>query len=72
MFKMLMNKDYLVIVLMAVATFLMLYTNPVSLQNKRYHTDGTACPDASWHSLILLLIGTGIYVFIHKYTCRMH
>ena len=66
---MLINKDYLVIALMALAAFLMLYYNPAALQNKRYKANGDACPNPSWHALILLLIGTGLYVFFHKYKC---
>lgn len=69
MFELFMNKDYLVIVLMALTTFLLIHTNPVSLQNKRYHADGNTCPDAAWHSLIILLVGTGLYTFFHKYQC---
>jgi hypothetical protein len=69
MFEMLMNKDYLVIALMALAAFLLSYFNPAGLQNKRYKANGDQCPNASWHGLILLLIGTGLYVFFHKYKC---
>ena len=69
MFEMLMNKDYLVIALMALAAFLLLYFNPAALQNKRYQANGNTCPNASWHALVLLLIGTGLYVFFNKYQC---
>ena len=71
MFEMFMNKDYLVIALMALAAFLMLHANPEALQNKRYKHGGNSCPDASWHALILLLIGTGLYAFFHKYQCLL-
>ena len=64
-----MNKDYLVIVLMALAAFLLIYFNPSGLQNKRYKANGNACPNASWYGLLLLLIGTGLYVFFKKFKC---
>lgn len=69
MFDMLMNKDYLVIVLMALTAFLLIQLNPAAFQNKRYQVNGNTCPNASWHGLILLLVGTALYVFLHKYKC---
>ena len=69
MFEMLMNKDYLVILLMALVSFLLIYFNPAALQNKRYMANGDSCPNASWHALVLLVIGTGLYVFLNKYKC---
>ncbi len=68
---MLMNKDYLVITLMALVSFLLLYFNPAALQNKRYKANGNTCPNASWHGLILLALGTALYVFLHNYQCML-
>ena len=69
MLDMFMNKDYLVIVLMALVAFLLIYANPQALQNKRYKHKGNACPNASWHALLLLAIGTAIYVGVNKLSC---
>ena len=66
-----MNKEYLVVVLMAVAVFLLLHFNPAGFQNKNYDATGNECPNASWHALILLLFGTCLYVFVNKYQCSL-
>lgn len=67
MLKMFKSKDYLVVLLMALAAFVLLSLNPSALQNKRYKVDGDSCPDASWHALLLLLIGTAAFVYIRMY-----
>lgn len=69
MFEMFMNKDYLVIVLVALTAFVLSYMNPASLQNKRYHHDGDSCPNPSYYGLILLAVGTGLYYLVHNMKC---
>ena len=69
MFDIFMTKDYLVIALMSLTAFLLLSLNPVSLQNKQYDAKGNACPNAYWHALILLAVGTGLFFFFKKFTC---
>lgn len=64
-----MNKNYALVVLMVVSTFILLQLNLPNLQNKLYHKNGTACPDAAWTSLILLVVGTVMYLFINNYSC---
>lgn len=62
-----MTTEYYMIVTMAVISFVLLYLNPVSFQNKTYHINGTECPDALWHSLLTLLIGTLIFLFVNNF-----
>lgn len=69
MFEVLMTKDYLVVALMALTAFLLLYFNPPVFQNKHYKAGGNSCPNASWHALLLLAVGTALYIFINKYSC---
>ena len=71
MFEMFMNKEYLVIVLMALTVFFLLYINPAEFQNKRYKVNGNGCPNASWHALILLVVGTILYFLVNKYQCNL-
>jgi hypothetical protein len=65
MFKLLMSKNYLVIVLLLVVTFILLQLNPVALQNKRYKLLGDSCPNPLWYTVILWLVGTTMYIGAH-------
>lgn len=70
MFKELKSKEYLVIVLLAVFVFVMLLTNPQSLQNKNYKLNGDACPNPAWHAIIVLLVGTALFLFVSRYQIK--
>ena len=69
MFDVLLNKEYMIIALMALFSYILLSLNPAVFQNKRYKADGNDCPNAAWHAFVLLLIGTGMYVGCKKYAC---
>lgn len=64
MLEILMNKNYYIIAAVAVLAFVLLYLNPVTFQSA-----SSLCPSPFYHSLLLLLVGTGLYVFFEKYQC---
>lgn len=68
MFDELKSKEYLVIVLLAVLVFVLLLTNPQSLQNKNYRADGDQCPNPMWHAIVVLVVGTVLFMFFSRYT----
>jgi hypothetical protein len=70
MFDLFFNKNYLLILILAVVLFLQLYFNPVVFQNKNYlHSGGDSCPNPSWHAFVFLIIASLLYFFMNKYQC---
>lgn len=70
MFNELKSKEYLVIVLLAVFVFIMLMANPQSLQNKNYKLDGDSCPNPAWHAILVLVVGTALFIFVSRYQIK--
>ena len=68
MLEELWTKEYLVILLVVVVAYLLLLLNPTSLQNKNYKLDGNTCPNPGWHALVLLIVGTLLFVFVNRYS----
>lgn len=70
MLDLLLKEEFIVIITMTLTAYFLLLNNPKRLQNISYDTNGNNCPNAAWYSLIIFLVGTGLYLLLNTFKCN--